>query len=182
MATGIEELIDVLFTMIDEAKNAPLSSEKCIIERDRALDILDDIKDRLPVELAEARKIVNTRNEYVAAARREAEEIRRRAENEAKQMVNTDQVVSMAKQQAAEVVRQAEIKSRDLRRSANEYCEDLLRRAEEAMEEAYNEARRTRSSFRTAAAGAVAAGNSAPSAETKAPAKNSRIFDVEAEG
>ena len=45
MATGIEELIDVLFTMIDEAKNAPLSSEKCIIERDRALDILDDIKE-----------------------------------------------------------------------------------------------------------------------------------------
>ena len=179
MATGIEELIDVLFTMIDEAKNAPLSSEKCIIERDRALDILDDIKDRLPVELAEARKIVNTRNEYVAASKREAEEIRRRAENEAKQMVDTEQVVSMAKQQAAEVVRQAEIKARDLRRSANEYCEDLLRRAEEAMEEAYNEARRTRSSFHSAAAGA--AGNSAP--EAKAPAKNSsRVFDVEAEG
>jgi len=180
MATGIEELIDVLFTMIDEAKNAPLSSEKCVIERDRALDILDDIKDRLPVELAEARKIVNTRNEYVAAAKREAEDIRRRAENEARQMVDTDQVVSMAKQQAAEVVRQAEIKSRDLRRSANEYCEDLLRRAEEAMEEAYNEARRTRSSFRSAAAGSTS-GNAAP--ETKAPAKsNSRIFDVEAEG
>ena len=43
MATGITELIDVWFTMIDEAKNAPLSSEKCVIERDKALDILDDI-------------------------------------------------------------------------------------------------------------------------------------------
>ena len=63
MATGITELIDILFTMIDEAKNAPLSSEKCVIERDKALDILDDIKDQLPVELAEARKIVNARNE-----------------------------------------------------------------------------------------------------------------------
>lgn len=31
MATGVEELVDMLFDMIDEAKNAPLSSEKCII-------------------------------------------------------------------------------------------------------------------------------------------------------
>lgn len=173
MATGIEELIDVLFTMIDEAKNAPLSSEKCVIERDKALDILDDIKDQLPVELAEARKIVNARNEYVAAAKREAEEIRRRAEVEARQMVDTDQVVGMARQQAAEVMRQAEVKSRELRRSANEYCEDLLRRAEEAMEEAYNEARRTRNSFRTAA------GTAAPAEQPKG---NPRVFDVEAEG
>lgn len=57
MATGVEELVDMLFDMIDEAKNAPLSSEKCIIERDKALDLLDDIKAQFPVELAEARKI-----------------------------------------------------------------------------------------------------------------------------
>ena len=40
MASGVEELLDMLFEMIDEAKNAPLSSDKCIIERDRALDLI----------------------------------------------------------------------------------------------------------------------------------------------
>ena len=35
MATGVEELVDMLFAMIDEAKSVPLSSEKCIIERDK---------------------------------------------------------------------------------------------------------------------------------------------------
>lgn len=174
MATGIEELVEMLFTMIDEAKNAPLSGEKCVIERDKALDILDDIKAQFPVELAEARKIVSARNEYVAAAKREAEDIRRRAEIEAKQMVDTEQVMNLARQQANEVMRQAETKSRELRRSANEYCEDLLRRAEEAMSEAYAEARRTRTAFR------AAAGNSTPDAQETQ--KNSRVFDVEAEG
>ena len=180
MATGIEELVEMLFTMIDEAKNAPLSSEKCVIERDKALDILDDIKAQFPVELAEARKIVSARNEYVAAAKREAEDIRKRAEIEAKQMVDTEQVMSMAKQKANEVIRQAETKSKELRRSANEYCEDLLRRAEEAMGEAYNEARRTRSSFRAAAGASASSASSGEGAD--APAKNSRVFDVEAEG
>ena len=56
MATAVDELLDMLFDMIDEAKNAPLSSEKCIIERDKALDLIEDIKAQFPVELAEAKK------------------------------------------------------------------------------------------------------------------------------
>ena len=42
MASGVEELLDMLFEMIDEAKNAPLSSDKCVIERDRALDLIEE--------------------------------------------------------------------------------------------------------------------------------------------
>lgn len=174
MATGIEELVDILFNMIDEAKNAAFSGEKCVIERDRALDILDDIKKQFPMELAEARKIVNARNEYVAAAKREAEDIRRRAEIEAKQMVDTEQVMSIARQQANELMRETDNKCRELRRSTNEYCADLLRRAEEAMEEAFNEARRTRTAFCASASTA-----SKQEGGAAAPAKNSRIFDVE---
>lgn len=127
MATGVEELVDMLFDMIDEAKNAPLSSEKCIIERDKALDLLDDIKAQFPVELAEARKILNARNEYVAAAKREADEIRKRAEIEAGQMVSEDRVMNQARQKANELVAQAEVKAKEVRRAANEYCEDVLR-------------------------------------------------------
>ena len=133
MATGVEELVDMLFDMIDEAKNAPLSSEKCIIERDKALDLLDDIKAQFPVELAEARKILNARNEYVAAAKREADEIRKRAEIEAGQMVSEDRVMNQARQKANELVAQAEVKAKEVRRAANEYCEDVLRPKQRAV-------------------------------------------------
>ena len=59
MATGVEELVDMLFSMIDEAKGVPLSSDKCIIERDKALDLLDEIKAQFPVELGEAKKLLD---------------------------------------------------------------------------------------------------------------------------
>lgn len=171
MASNVEELVEMLFTMIDEAKNAPLSGDKCVIERDKALDLLDDIKAQFPVELSEARKIVNTRNEYLSSARREADEIRRRAGAEAKHMVDSDQVMGLARQKANDILRQAENRSKELKRSANEYCEDLLRRTEEAVGEALAEARRARSSFRAAA--------NMGRAEENAAAKNSRVFDVE---
>ena len=41
MATGVEELLDMLYEMIEDAKNMPLSSDKCILERDKALEVID---------------------------------------------------------------------------------------------------------------------------------------------
>lgn len=155
MASGVEELLTMLFDMIDEAKNAPFSGEKCVIERDKALDLLDEIRAQFPVELAEARKVLSARSEYLAAAKREADEIRRRAEEQAKQMVSAEQVMTVARQRGNEIIRKAEERSKELRRAANEYCEDVLRRTEEAMSEAYEEVRRSRSRFRAAASGSA---------------------------
>ena len=143
MATGVEELVDMLFAMIDEAKSVPLSSEKCIIERDKALDLLDDIKAQFPMELGEAKKLLAARADYIASAKREAELIRKQAEEKARQMLAEDELLAQV----------AEDRSRELRRAANEYCEDALRRTEEAVSEAYDEIKRSRARFRAAAAG-----------------------------
>ena len=155
MASGVEELLDMLFEMIDEAKNVPLSGDKCMIERDRALDLIDDIRSQFPVELSEAKKMMANRAELVASAKREADSIRKAAEDKARQLLAEDVITLQAKQKANDLKREAEERSRDLKRSANEYCEDVLRRTEEAVAAAYDEIKKSRASFR-AAAGASA--------------------------
>ena len=162
MASGVEELLDMLFEMIDEARNAPLASDKCVIERDRALDLIDDIRSQFPMELTEARKMMARRAEMEAEAKRKADSIVRAADERAKQMLASDTVALQARQRANELMRQAEERSRELKRSANEYCEDALRRTEEAVAEAYNEIKRSRSRFRAAAA-AINNGQGSPS-------------------
>ena len=148
MASGVEELLDMLFDMVDEAKNVPLSSDRCMIERDRALDLIDDIRAQFPVELSEAKKVMASRADLIASAKREAEAIRRQAEEKAKQMLSEETILLQAKQRANELMQQAEDRSRELKRSANEYCEDALRRTEEAVAEAYNEIKQSRARFR----------------------------------
>ena len=140
MATGVEELLDMLFEMIDEAKSMPLSSDKCILERDKALDLLDEIRAQFPMELAEAKKLIAARTEYIASAKREGELIRKQAEEKARQMVSEDE------------------RSHDLRKAANDYCEDALRRTEEAVAEAYDEIKKSRARFRALAGGGAPAG------------------------
>ena len=149
MATGVEELLDMLFEMIDEAKSMPLSSDKCILERDKALDLLDEIRAQFPMELAEAKKLIAARTEYIASAKRE---------EKARQMVSEDELLAQTKQKANELMRTAEERSRDLRKAANDYCEDALRRTEEAVAEAYDEIKKSRARFRALAGGGAPAG------------------------
>lgn len=153
MASGVDELLDMLYKMLDEAKNVPFSTEKCILDRDRAMDLIAEIQERFPAELKEARKIITARNEYVASAKREGDLIIQQAKDKAKKILDEDAIMSQVKQKGAEMLRQAEERSRELRRAANEYCEDALRRTEEAVAEAYDEIKKSRSRFRAAATG-----------------------------
>lgn len=174
MATGVEELLEMLFNMIDDAKSMPLTSDKCIIERDKALDLLDEIREQFPMELSEARKLVAARAEYIASAKREGELIRKQAEDQARQILAEDELLAQAKLKGNEMIRTAEERSRELRRAANEYCEDALRRTEEAVAEAYDEIKQSRSRFRAAAS---ASAGGAPSPQLQ----NRMIYDAAAD-
>ena len=174
MASGVEELLDMLFEMIDEAKNAPLSGgDKCVIARNEALDLIDDIRSQFPMELTEARKMMARRAELEAESKRKAESIVRSAEERAKQMLASDTVVLQAKQRANDMIRQAEERSRELKRSANDYCEDALRRTEEAVAEAFEEIKQSRSQFRAAAAATI---NKTPGVQ---PQGGRSVFDAD---
>ncbi|MFI3254025.1 MAG: hypothetical protein R3Y63_06755 [Eubacteriales bacterium] len=154
MATRVEELIDILFEMVDEAKNVPMMTRQCMLDRDRILDLIEDIRTQLPGEIAEARELVSKRKEYLASANREAEAKIRSAEKEARRLMEEDTVLLQSRKEAAELVHTAREESLSLRRSANDYCEDALRRTEEAVTEACEEIRKSRARFSAAASGA----------------------------
>ena len=109
MANGIEETITTLYEMVQDAWSLPLGAEKCVVERDKVLDLLDEISNQLPGELKQAKTIVESRNEVITNAKREAENILKQAEQRAKQMISREEVVKQAEQQAALPV-QREIK------------------------------------------------------------------------
>ena len=92
MAT-LDELINSMYDMVQDAKGIPLAGEKCIIERDHLLDLLDELRATLPNDLQAAQDIVAKRSEMLASGKREAEAIRRQAEEDARQMVSETEIV-----------------------------------------------------------------------------------------
>ncbi len=147
----VMELIDMLYTMVSEAWGVPLGNDKCIVEREKVLSIVEEIKARIPAEISEAKRLVSARDEFIGNAKREAESIRRMAEEKARAMVDEQEIVRVSKLRSSEVLTNAENKSRELRRVANEYADDALRRTEEAITAALEEVHNSRARFRSVA-------------------------------
>ena len=144
---NIEQIISALYDMIQDARGLPLGADKCIVERDQVLDMLDEIIAQLPVELKQARTIVESRNELIGQARREAENVIRQAQEKAAELVAEEAIYKEAKRQCQEMVLQTQSRMADLRKASNDYMDDALRRTEEAIVMSLEDVRNTREKF-----------------------------------
>lgn len=147
----IEDIINSLYDMVQDARSLPLGADKCILERDKVLDMLDEVIAQLPAELKQSRTIVESRNELIGQARREAETIIRDAKEQASRMVSQEAIYEEAKRQCAEMAEQTKKRLADLRKVSNEYMDDALRRTEEAIAQSLGDVRDTRVKFRALA-------------------------------
>lgn len=166
---GIEEIISTLYEMIQDARSMPLSADKCIVERDRVLDQLDEISNMLPGELKQAKTIVESRSEVINNAKREAENILKQAQNQARQLISENEIykqaqeeanammkaakeeaeatVKAAKDEANATAQAAQDRIRELKGVTNQYVDDALKQTEQAISEALNEVRESRAKF-----------------------------------
>ena len=133
MASGIEEILTTLYEMVQDAWSLPLGADKCVLERDKVLDLLDEISNQLPGELKQAKTIVESRNEVITNAKREAENILKQAEQRARQMISHEEVYLQAQK---------------LRQVTNDYVDDSMKRTEDAIAQALSEIRESRGKFR----------------------------------
>ncbi|HTX00566.1 MAG TPA: hypothetical protein VMD59_17430 [Acidimicrobiales bacterium] len=119
------ELIDELISMVERAKSMPLSSS-AIISRDEVLGLLAAARDALPVELRNARRLLQDHEELRQRAEREAAEVLDEARSQAQYMVQRTEVVRQARHQAERIVEEAEADSRRVRHEADDYVDRKL--------------------------------------------------------
>ena len=171
---NVQKLLDMLFGMIDEARGVAFNAEKCVISREEALDLLEEIRNKLPGELSKAQELMKSREQYVDQANREvkrmveqakedasrildraqkeATQILEKAQEDAKTIVSESETIQRAQRRSSEIIRQAEDRGRQLYQVANTYTEDALRRTEEAIQAALDEVRESRVRYRSASA------------------------------
>ena len=152
--SNVLDLLDVLYGMVTDAWSVPLGNDKCIIEREKAVALINDIKASLPSSVAEAQRLVSARDEFIGNAKREAEALRKNAEEQARAMVEEQ-----------EIVRVARAKSAELRRVASQYVDDIIRQTVESLNGALTTVQTAQSSFRSLG------GQPKPKAPEKAPAQ-----------
>ena len=149
MANDTNRLIDMLYERIEDAKSPALKPNMSMVDRDEMLDLLDELRAQLPVEIKRAQELLAAREKFVDDAKRDVDRMMRQAELEAKTKVSDSEVLYAAKEKARQIVAQAEERARKLYQVANEYAEDALGRTEEAVQAALDEVKQSRVRFRT---------------------------------
>ena len=140
----MEDLVNELQEMVNDAKGMPFASDKVVLSRDTILDILDEIEDAVPTEVRQAKNIVNDRNQILSQAKKEAEEIIKQAEERRKAMIDQHEITKQAHAQAVEILTDAKAKAAGVKKAANQYVDEMKKKVEDSLSSQYNEIKKTR--------------------------------------
>jgi uncharacterized protein YacL (UPF0231 family) len=150
MAGSTHELLDRLSELIEGSFSLPLGADRCIVNRDKALGLIDELKNVLPREIEQAYAIVASVNDMTAKAKKEAAAIQRQAEERAIVLVNDNIIVKEARNKAADIMTEAKAHDRELRKSTNAYVDKTLKRLEDFTAKTHDDAQKVRKEFRAA--------------------------------
>ena len=128
----LTELMDQLENAISDAYYVPLTS-KAVIDQNLCLDLIDKIRAALPVELAEAQRVLNAKERILAQAETEAEELRQLGRQQLEQAAAESEAVALAKARAKEIVEEGERQAREMAAAAVEYSSSVYGRLEEDL-------------------------------------------------
>ena len=148
----VTRLIDMLYEKVEDAKAPALKPNMSMVDRDEMLDLLDELRAQLPVEMRRAKELLSAREKFVEDAKRDVERMMRQAELEAKSKVSESEILSAAREKSRAMIAHAEERCRRMYQVTNDYTEDALARAEEAMQMALTEVKQSRTNFRAASA------------------------------
>lgn len=151
MAMNIEELIDALDDMIEKAWAFPLSGGRCVIDAEKAREIIDDIRLNLPQEVRQARAIVADRSEIIKTAREEAENIIRTSQEKAKIMVSQEEITKQAQEKANDILTDAQAKTREMKKAATDFADNIMRTSEDGLLAALGELKQARQALKSPA-------------------------------
>jgi len=128
------DYLDDIEEVLDNSKIMPFTN-KISVQKERILDILNEIRLNLPNDIRSAQRILGDHDRIVVEAQRKAQEILESAENEAKIKTNNHEIFRRASDQASEAVENAKKDARDLRLNAMDYADEKLADAEAQLKE-----------------------------------------------
>ena len=148
MMKNIEDILESVDDLLDAAWVMPLTGGRVVVEADKIRELVDEIRANLPSEVRQAKAIVQDRNSIVTDAKNEAEAIIRKAEERRNQILSQEEIVVQAQEKALEIQNNTQKKVRDMRHSAQEFTDELLRRTEETLTQQMAQVRQARLTLR----------------------------------
>ena len=128
-------LLETLEEMLENSKSIPFST-KGVINKEEMLDIIKEIRLKLPDELKQAKWVKEERQRILVEAQKEADDIVKEAENRIISMIDEHEITRKAYEQKAEIIETANEMSREISKGTKDYADSILSNIEATLQNA----------------------------------------------
>ncbi len=124
----LEELEQVL-----ENSNSMLFSKKVLVDKEQVTMLINEIKNKTPDELKQAKWVKEERQRILQDAQKEANDIIKEAENRIISMIDEHEITKKAMEQRTEILDAAEKYKKDLISATKEHADNILSELENLL-------------------------------------------------
>ena len=128
-------LLETLEDIMEKSRNVPFSN-KCIVDKEEILEIIKEIRLKLPDEIKRAKWVKEERQRILVEAQNEANDIIKEAENRIISMIDEHEITRKAYEKKVEIIETANEMSREIKSGTEEYADGVLAGIEVALEDA----------------------------------------------
>lgn len=133
------EILSILETMedlVEKSVTVPFSG-KCMIDKEEMLEIIKEIRLKIPDDIKQAKWVKEERQRILLEAQQEANNILKDAESRIASLVDEHEITKKAYEQANEIVNTAQKNAKEIRMGTREYADGVLGKVEEILKDAY---------------------------------------------
>lgn len=123
------ELINELEDIIDKGVAVPFTG-RCMLDKEELLEIIQEIRLKLPTDLEQAKWIKAERQNIINDANKEADEIIKVANDKLIAMIDENEITKKAMAAAAEITDSANAEAQAAKSSSYQYADYLLENVE----------------------------------------------------
>ena len=136
----ILHLVDRLEELINSSRDIPFT-RNVIIDEDRMLDIIDQMRVAIPEEVKKSQQILAQKDRVVAQAKEEADRTVTIAKEKSDKLTDRDSIVLDAKKKAKQIESKADLRAEKTQAEADEYVAETLTNLEIALERVLTQVR-----------------------------------------
>ena len=125
----ILHLVDRLEELFNESRSIPFT-HSVIVDEDRMLDIIDQMRVSIPEEIKKAHQVTAQRDRVLAQAQEEAARTLSIAREKGESILERDSIVQSAQSRADQIIAEGRVEADQVRAEADEYVLDTLTRLE----------------------------------------------------
>lgn len=130
----ILNLLERIEDIVEDASKFPLSS-KVMIDKEEILEVINEIRLKLPDEINRASWVAKERQRILSEAQGEADELIHKVQAQQKHLIEENEITRLAQKQANQLIREAEEKANEMKEGAYNYSDEILSKLQDKIRE-----------------------------------------------